>query len=190
MSDEEQGEVTQLLQAWSTGDVQALDDLIPVVYKEIHRLAHSCLRREGQGKRLQTTELVNESYLQLSQQRRVRWQSRSHFFGIAAQIMRRILAEQARRRKAVKRGSGVDPLPLDLTPNLPATQGIDMDHLDQALERLTVLDARQGQLVELRFFGGLSIEETADVMHLSTATIKREWNSARAWLHRELSSDR
>ena len=190
MSEPEPGDVTLLLQAWSQGDRDALDELIPVVYNEIHRLAHSCLRREGPGKRLQTTELVNEAYVQLSQQRRVRWQSRSHFFGIAAQIMRRILTEQARRRKAVKRGSGVDPVPLELTPNLPSTPKVDIAHLDEALERLTLLDARQGQLVELRFFGGLSIEETAEVLNLSTATIKREWSSARAWLHRELSAGR
>ena len=190
MSDSDPGDVTKLLQAWSQGNTDALNELIPVVYNEIHRLAHSYLRREGPGKRLQTTELVNEAYVQLSQQRRVTWQSRSHFFGIAAQIMRRILTEQARRRKAVKRGSGVEPLPLELTPNLPALTGVDIADLDEALERLTVLDARQGQIVELRFFGGLSIEETAEVMNLSPATIKREWSSARAWLRRELTSDR
>lgn len=187
MSETDRGEVTQLLRAWSNGDKQALGELIPAVYGELHRLAHSCLQREEPGKRLQTTELVNEAYVQLSRQRNVIWQSRSHFFGIAAQIMRRILTEQARRRKAVKRGSGVEPLPLDLSPNLPAAAGLDIADLDEALQRLTVLDARQGQLVELRFFGGLSIEETAGVMNLSTATIKREWSSARAWLHRELS---
>ncbi len=129
---------------------------------------------------------MNEAYLQLVQQRRVRWQSRAHFFGIAAQIMRRILMEQARRRKAAKRGVGVEPISLDVTPMLAGPAEVDVADLDEALQRLTVLDPRQGQLVELRFFGGLSIEETAEVMKFSPATIKREWSSARAWLRREL----
>ena len=181
------GDVTKLLHAWADGDKGALDDLIPQVYAELHRLARSTLRREGANKKLQTTEVVNEAYLQLVRQRHVRWQNRAHFFGIAAQIMRRILMEQARRRKAAKRGSGVEPIALDVSPLLAAQPAVDVTDLDEALERLTLLDARQGQLVELRFFGGLSIEETAEVMKLSPATIKREWNSARAWLRRELA---
>ena len=132
--------------------------------------------------------MVNEAYLQLVRQRHVRWQSRAHFFGIAAQIMRRILAEQARRRKATKRGAGIEPVSLDVAPMLPGRDDVDFSDLDEALQRLTALDPRQGQLVELRFFGGLSIEETAEVMKLSPATIKREWSSARAWLRRELAS--
>ncbi len=181
------GDVTKLLHAWADGDKGALDDLIPQVYAELHRLARSTLRREGANKKLQTTEVVNEAYLQLVRQRHVRWQNRAHFFGIAAQIMRRILMEQARRRKAAKRGSGVEPIALDVSPLLAAQPAVDVTDLDEALERLTLLDARQGQLVEIRFFGGLSIEETAEVMKLSPATIKREWNSARAWLRRELA---
>ncbi len=180
------GDVTKLLHAWADGDKRALDELIPLVYAEIHRLARNRLRREGPGKRLQTTEVVNEAYLQLVRQRHVRWQSRAHFFGIAAQIMRRILMEQARRRKAAKRGVGVEPISLDVTPMLAGPAEVDVADLDEALQRLTVLVPRQGQLVELRFFGGLSIEETAEVMKLSPATIKREWSSARAWLRREL----
>lgn len=192
MSDEpsgptEPGDVTQLLNAWADGDKRALDELIPLVYAEIHRLARSTLRREGSGRKLQTTEVVNEAYLQLVRQRHVRWQSRAHFFGIAAQLMRRILAEQARRRKAVKRGAGADPIPIEVAPTLAGVDALDFADLDEALQRLTVLDARQGQLVELRFFGGLSIEETAEVMKLSPATVKREWSSARAWLRRELA---
>jgi len=182
------GEVTQLLNAWADGDKRALDELIPIVYAEIYRLARSTLRREGRARKLQTTEVVNEAYLQLVRQRHVRWQSRAHFFGIAAQIMRRILAEQARRRKAAKRGEGVEPVSLDAAPMLAEADSVDFADLDEALKRLTMLDARQGQLVELRFFGGLSIEETAEVMKLSPATIKREWSSARAWLRRELES--
>ena len=203
----EPGDVTQLLNAWADGDKRALDELIPLVYREIHRLARSTLRREGSGRKLQTTEVVNEAYLQLVRQRHVRWQSRAHFFGIAAQLMRRILAEQARRRAAAKRGAGVEPISLEVAqttevvngagvepislevaPMLADGDAVDFADLDEALQRLTVLDPRQGQLVELRFFGGLSIEETSEVMKLSPATIKREWSSARAWLRRELAA--
>ena len=180
-------DITKLLQAWAGGDKGALDDLIPQVYAELHRLARATLRREGTNKKLQTTEVVNEAYVQLVRQRHVRWQNRAHFFGIAAQLMRRILMEQARRRKAAKRGGGIEPIALDVTPLLPAQPAIDVSDLDEALQRLTVLDPRQGQLVELRFFGGLSIEEAAEVMKLSPATVKREWSSARAWLRRELA---
>ena len=187
MGEQPPGDVTELLKALSDGDERALEELIPLVYTQIHRLAHSYLRRERPGQRLQTTELVNEAYLQLLRQRRVSWQSRAHFFGIAAQLMRRILAEQARRRKAAKRGAGAEPISLDVSPVIAASAGVDASDLDEALQRLTVLDPRQGQLVELRFFGGLSIEETAEVMKLSPATIKREWSSARAWLRRELA---
>ena len=186
MGEQPPGDVTELLKAWSDGDERALEELIPLVYTQIHRLAHSYLRRERPGQRLQTTELVNEAYLQLLRQRRVSWQSRAHFFGIAKH-MRRILAEQARRRKAAKRGAGAGPISLDVSPVIAASAGVDASDLDEALQRLTVLDPRQGQLVELRFFGGLSIEETAEVMKLSPATIKREWSSARAWLRRELA---
>ena len=181
------GEVTELLNAWADGDKRALDELIPLVYGQIHRLARSTLRREGPDRKLQTTEVVNEAYLQLVRQRHVRWQNRAHFFGIAAQIMRRILTEHARRRKAAKRGAGVDPIPLEATAISADRDAVDFAELDEALHRLTALDPRQGQLVELRFFGGLSIEETAEVMKLSPATIKREWSSARAWLRHELS---
>ena len=187
MSEPPPGNVTKLLHAWSDGNQQALDELIPLVYPEIHRLAHSYLRHEPAAQRLQTTEVVNEAYLQLARQRRVSWQNRSHFFGIAAQIMRRVLTEQARRRKAAKRGGGAEPVSLDVAPMVASPNGVDFSDLDEALQRLTLLDPRQGQLVELRFFGGLSIEETAEVMKLSPATVKREWSSARAWLHRELS---
>ena len=184
----EPGDVTQLLNAWADGDKRALDELIPLVYREIHRLVRSTLRREGSGRKLQTTEVVNEAYLQLVRQRHVRWQSRAHFFGIAAQLMRRILAEQARRRAAAKRGADVEPISLEVAPMLADGDAVDFADLDEALQSLTVLDSRQGQLVELRFFGGLSIEETSEVMKLSPATIKREWSSARAWLRRELAA--
>jgi RNA polymerase sigma factor (TIGR02999 family) len=183
----DQRDVTQLLKAWGSGNQQALDDLLPAVYAEVRRLARSYLRRERADHTLQATALVNEAYLRLVDQRKVEWQSRAHFFGIAAQIMRRILTESARRRKAAKRGAGIEPISLEMAPLLSEAGGVDFADLDEALQRLTVLDPRQGQLVELRFFGGLSIEETAEVMKLSPATIKREWSSARAWLRRELS---
>ena len=188
MGEDEASDVTKLLKAWSDGDKQALDELIPVVYAEIHRLAQAYLRREGPNRKLQTTELVNEAYVQLVRQKHVKWQNRAHFFGISAQIMRRILAEQARTRKATKRGGGVEPVSLDASPILEPATEVDAADIDEALERLTLLDARQGQLVELRFFGGLNIEEAAEVMKISPATVKREWSSARAWLRRELGA--
>ena len=167
MGEDDASDVTKLLKAWSDGDKQALDELIPVVYAEIHRLAHAYLRHEGPNRKLQTTELVNEAYVQLVRQKHVKWQNRAHFFGISAQIMRRILAEQARTRKATKRGGGVEPVSLDASPILEPATELDAADIDEALERLTLLDARQGQLVELRFFGGLNIEEAAEVMKRS-----------------------
>lgn len=187
MSDSPLGDVTRLLQAWADGNQQALDELFPLVYAEIHRVAHNSLRREVPGHRLQTTELVNEAYVRLAKQKRVRWQNRSHFLGIAAQVMRRILVDQARRRQADKRGSGLPVVSIDATPIAAPETPVDVAALDDALRRLTGLDPRQGQLVELRFFGGLTVEETAEVMQISARTVKREWRSARAWLRREMS---
>ena len=187
MDDAAPGDVTRLLQAWADGDQQALDELFPLVYAEVHRVAHNALRRETAG-RLQTTELVNEAYLRLARQKRVRWQNRAHFLGIASQVMRRILVDLARKRQADKRGSGLPPVTLDTVMIASPEVPVEVIELDDALRRLTVLDPRQGQLVELRFFGGLSVEETAEVMQISARTIKREWSSARAWLRRELSA--
>ena len=181
------GNVTELLQAWTDGDASALDELVPLVHAEVHRLARSYLRREPSSQKFQTTELVNEAYVRLIGQRRVSWQNRAHFFGIAAQVMRRVLADHARRRTALKRGAGQEPSSLDFTPLVAGTPQFDVADLDEALQRLTLLAPRQGQLVELRFFGGLNIEETAQVMNISPATVKREWSSARAWLRRELA---
>jgi RNA polymerase sigma factor (TIGR02999 family) len=187
MDDSAPGDVTLLLQAWADGDQQALDELFPLVYTEMHRVAHNALRRETAG-RLQSTELVNEAYLRLARQKRVRWQNRAHFLGIASQVMRRILVDLARKRQADKRGSGLPPVTLDTVMIASPEVPVEVVELDEALRRLTVLDPRQGQLVELRFFGGLSVEETAEVMQISGRTVKREWSSARAWLRRELSS--
>lgn len=188
MTDDPPGDVTRLLQAWADGNTQALDELFPLVYAEVHRVAHNALRRETPHHRLQTTELVNEAYVRLAGQKRVRWQNRSHFLGIAAQVMRRVLLDLARRRRADKRGAGQTAIPIDSVAIASPDHPVDVLVLDDALCRLTALDPRQGQLVELRFFGGLSVDETAEVMKISPRTVKREWGSARAWLKRELSS--
>ena len=186
MSDPNSHDVTQLLKAWSGGDQQALNELMPTLYAEIRKLAGSYLRRERPDHTLQATALVNEAYMRLVDQRAVQWQNRAHFFGIAAQIMRRILVDHARMQKAEKRGSGQNPILLDEALEVAAERQLDFVAVDDALKTLAELDSRQAQIVELRFFGGLSIEETAEVTKLSPATIKREWASARAWLRREL----
>lgn len=186
MSDSDPHDVTRLLKAWSSGDRQALDDLMPVVYAEVRKLARSYLRRERSDHTLQATALVNEAYMRLVDQREVHWQNRAHFFGIAAQMMRRILVDHARMRKREKRGSGEDPVLLDEALEVASDRNLDVVALDDALTALADLDSRQAKIVELRFFGGLSIEETAEVTQLSPATVKREWAGARAWLRREL----
>jgi RNA polymerase sigma factor (TIGR02999 family) len=186
MSEPDPHDVTRLLKAWSGGDQQALHELMPTLYAEIRKLARSYLRRERPDHTLQATALVNEAYMRLVDQRDVQWQNRAHFFGIAAQVMRRILVDHARMQKAEKRGSGQSPIVLDAGLDIAADQRLDFVAVDDALKALAALDPRQAQLVELRFFGGLSIEETAEVMRLSPATVKREWAGARAWLRREL----
>jgi len=175
-----------LLKAWSGGDRRALDDLLPVVYTEVRKLARSYLRRERPDHTLQATALVNEAYMRLVDQRDVRWQNRAHFFGIAAQIMRRILVDHARMHQAEKRGSGESRIVFDEALEVAAERSLDLVALDDALTALADLDPRQAKIVELRFFGGLSIEETAEVVQLSPATVKREWAVARAWFRREL----
>jgi len=179
-------DVTRLLKAWSDGDQAALSELMPTVYAEIRKLARSYLRRERSDHTLQATALVHEAYMRLVDQRAVKWQNRAHFFGIAAQIMRRILVDHARMQKADKRGSGESPIVLDESLDVAAGNRLDFVALDDALKALAELDPRQARIVELRFFGGLSIEETAEVTQLSPATIKREWAAARTWLRREL----
>ena len=167
------GDVTQLLLAWSNGDRDALEDLLPVVYGELRHIAARYFVHERPGHTLQATGLVHEAYFKLVDQQRVRWQNRAQFFGVAAQLMRRILVDHARTRGAAKRGGGVTPVTL----------------LDAALTRLTSLYPEQGRLVELRFFGGLTIEETAEAMGISPATVKRQWKVARAWLLRDLEGE-
>ena len=185
-------DVTRLLREWQAGSGPALERLIPLVYDELHALASRYLSRERRDHTLQTTALVNEAFLKLAGQREVDWQSRAHFFGIAAKLMRRILVDHARRDGRVKRGGGAPHLPLDdFDPPAPgaAVDPVDACVLDTALARLEALDPQQGRVVELRFFGGMTIEETAEVMGISPATIKREWAVARAWLYRELTAD-
>ena len=178
--------VTDLLLAWSGGDEKARDELVGAVYAELRRRAGAYLRHERPGHTLQPTALVHEVYLRLVDQRSIRWESRSQFFGLAAQLMRRILVDHARARSAGKRGGGLMPVTFDEEVAGPGA-GVDVAALDDALLALAALDARQGRVVELRYFGGLSIEETAEVLGLSPATVKREWTMARAWLHRELA---
>jgi RNA polymerase sigma factor (TIGR02999 family) len=181
-------DVTRLLQAWSAGNRGALDELMPVVYAELHRLARINLRGERSDHSLQATALVNEAYVRLVGQTRIRWENRAHFFGTAAQLMRRILVDHARRRQSLKRGGIATRVELDDALGVAEERSIDVLALDQALERLAVLDARQSQLVVLRFFGGLTIEEVAEVLEISPATAKREWTTARVWLRRELAA--
>ena len=189
MPGESPADVTQLLTNWSKGDRSALEQLMPLVYGELRRLASSYLRRERPDHTLQSTALVHEAFMRLINQRDVEWKSRAHFYGIAAQMIRRILVDYARSQNAEKRGSGAIKLELDDALAVPQESGLDVVGLNDALERLAVFDERQSRIVELRFFAGLSIEETAEVMHLSPASIKREWTSARAWLFRELQGN-
>jgi len=180
-------EITQLLVNWGDGDQAALDELMPLVYNELHRLAHHYMRRERPGHTMQTTALVNEAYLKLVDQRNVDWQNRAHFFAISAQLMRRILVDQARSHAYAKRGGGAPKLSLDEVADLSLVKAAELVALDEALEGLAAIDARQARVVELRFFGGLTIQETAEVLSLSSATIKSEWQTARAWLYHQLS---
>jgi RNA polymerase sigma factor (TIGR02999 family) len=179
-------DVTSLLRAWNDGRAEALDELMPVVYAELHRLARASLRGERMGHTLQATALVNEAYVRLAGQTRIRWQNRAQFFGTAAQFMRRILVDHARDRLSAKRGGGALRVELEEAVLATSERGIDLLALDAALERLERLDARQSRLVVLRFFGGLTIEEVAAVLEVSPATAKREWVTARMWLRREL----
>lgn len=180
-------EVTRLLVNWSNGDAQALDQLTPLVYAELRRLAGRYLRRERPDHTLQSTALVHEAYMRLIDQRSVHWQNRAHFFGVAAQLIRRILVDHARAHHAAKRGAHAPKLSLDEALAVPGGRDLDLLSLDDALEGLAKLDPQQSRIVELRFFAGLSIEETAEVVGVSPATVKREWSSAKAWLYRELS---
>jgi RNA polymerase sigma-70 factor, ECF subfamily len=182
-------QVTQLLNDWSNGDQAARDRLMALVYDELHRLAHQYMKRERPGHTLQTSALVNEAFVKLVDQRNVRWQNRAHFFGIAAQLMRRILVDHARSRQSAKRGGAARPVSFDDGLLVSDERSAEVVGVHEALERLAEFDSRKGQIVELRFFGGLSIDETAEVLSVSPGTVMRDWTLAKAWLRREMSTD-
>ena len=182
-------QVTTLLKKWSNGDETALEQLTPLVYEELHRLAHHHMQHEKLGHILQTSALINEAYLCLVDRPQIEWQDRKHFFGIAARLMRRILVYEARKRNSEKRGGSLIQVPLDETATLAHEQATNVTALDEALKTLETIDTRQGQIVELRFFGGLSIAETADVLKVSPGTVMRDWTFARAWLKNEMRSN-
>jgi len=179
-------DITQLLVAWGDGNEAALEELTPLVYQQLHRLAHHYLSHERPGHTLQTSALVNEAYVRLVDWKNVRWQNRAHFFGVSAQLMRRILVDFARSRRYEKRGGGVPALALEEAALISGEKSTDLVALDEALVSLSQLDPRQGRVVELRFFGGLTVEETAEVLKVSEATVRRDWSLARAWLRREM----
>lgn len=183
-------EITLWLTEWGQGKEEALDALMPVVYAELHRQASGYLRRERIGHTLQASALINEAYMKLIDQRDVNWKNRAHFFGIAAQAMRRILVDHARARHRNKRGGNAEDLPIEAAEFAPAADGtsVDLIALDEALTRLAKLDERQSRIVELRFFSGMSVEETAEALSISTATVKNEWRTAKAWLFQELNA--
>jgi RNA polymerase sigma-70 factor (ECF subfamily) len=184
------GDVTQLLADLENGLPHVASQLMPLVYDELHRVARNQMRRERGDHTLQATALVHEAYLRLVHQPERTWQNRAHFIGVAACVMRRILVDHARARQTAKRGSMAERVPLEEPLLLTDEQSDELVALDEALERLARFDARQGRVVELRFFGGLTVEETADALGISPKTVKRDWNVARAWLHREVSRNR
>jgi len=181
-------EITQMLVAWGNGDQAALDNLMPLVYAELRRLAHRYMCQERSDHTLQTSALVNEAYFRLVDQKEVHWQNRAHFFGIAAQMMRRILVDHARQRNSAKRGSDLRSVPLDEALIISEERAAEVVALDDALKSLAEIDPRKGQIVELRFFGGLNIEEAAEILKVSPGTIMREWTLAKAWLRREMTN--
>jgi RNA polymerase sigma-70 factor (ECF subfamily) len=181
-------QITRLLQAWGDGDERALDQLMPLVYEELRQAAHRYMAQEGTGHTLQTTALVNEVYLRLAGVRQT-WKDRAHFFALCARLMRRILTDFARSRRSLKRGGPSPPLPLDEALIVSEDPRADLVDLHEALERLEAVDQRQSQVVELRFYGGLSAEEAAEVLHVSPVTVHREWRLAKEWLLKELRNE-
>lgn len=186
--------LTALLCEWSSNEQGAFDALAPLIYTELHRQAHNYLRGERPNHTLQTTALINEAYLRLAAQRNIKWQNRAHFFGIAANMMRRILVDYAKTKHRIKRGSGNQDVPIEDALSVAAATTdeesiVDLIALDKALNKMALMDRQQAKIVELRYFSGLSIEETAEVLGISPATVKRDWNVARAWLRLEISGD-
>jgi len=190
MMESSTGQVTQLLKAWSEGEQTALDKLMPVVYAELHRMAHWYMVHERPGHTLQTTALVNEVYLRLVDSAHTSWQNRAQFFAVCAQAMRRILVDWARSCQALKRGGEMRPLQLNEALAVAETPSRDLVALDEALKALAAVDPRKSQVVEMRFFGGLSVEETAEVLKVSSETVLRDWRLARSWLRRELDGEK
>ena len=186
MQGQPSNQVTELLVRWRGGDKAALDSLMPLVYSELHRIANHYLRSERQDHTLQSTALVHEAYVRLAAQDLPVWQNRAHFFAVAAQLMRQILVDYARRHRASKRGGSVYKLTLEDAQDQPEATDVDIVALDDALKELAAMDSQQSRVVELKFFGGLSIDETAEVLGISSSTVKRDWITARAWLFREL----
>lgn len=182
-------EITRLLQAWSQGDQRALDRLTPHVYKELHRVAHRYMSREPRGHTLQTSALINEAYVRLIDSRDMNWQNRAHFFGVCARLMRQILTDFARARLSQKRGCDVQPISLDESLEVWFEPRTDLVALSDALNRLATIDPRKSHVVELRFFGGLTTEEAAEVLRVSPHTVLRDWKLAKVWLHRELARE-
>jgi len=181
--------VTEMLLAWREGDEAARDELLTVVYQELHRLAHHYMKRESPGHTLQTSALVNEAYVRLVDQNNVQWQNRAHFYGIAAQMMRRILVDYARNRRYAKRGGGAQKVSLNEALIVSDERSEEVVGVHEALEQLALFDPRKSQIVELRFFAGLSIEETAEVLDVSPGTVMRDWTLAKAWLRREMTNN-
>jgi len=184
------GQVSKLLDDWCQGHQDAREALMPLVYDELRRLARRHLRRERPDHSFQSAALVNEAYLRMVQQKSMQWQNRAHFFGVASQLMRHILVDHARNRRAAKRGGPEPKLTVDSKIAMQRKPEVDLIALDDALNKLAALDAQQSRIIEMRFFGGLSIEETATALDISPATVKREWSTARAWLQREMRRDR
>jgi len=182
-------EITRLLQGWSEGDEQAMERLTPLLYKELHRIAHRYMRQERPCHTLQTTALINEAYLRLIGWKNVQWQNRAQFFGVSAQLMRKILVDFARSRNYAKRGGGARVISIEEEPAIAQGRAQDILVLDDALQRLASFDPRKSRIVELRFFGGLSLEETADILKVSSRTIRREWELAKVWLAREMKAE-
>jgi len=188
MESTSRNDVTELLVAWNNGNQAARDLLMSLVYDELHRLARQYMRRESPGHTLQTSALVNEAFVRLVDQKNVRWQNRAHFFGIAAQLMRRILVDHARSRQTTKRGGAVQDISFDDALYVSDERNTEVVAVHEALEQLSKFDYRKGQIVELRFFGGLSIDETAEVLGVSPGTVMRDWTLSKAWLRREISA--
>jgi RNA polymerase sigma factor (TIGR02999 family) len=190
MATPSQPEITQLLAAWSDGDPSALEQLVPLVQAELHRIAKRYIGRGNAGQLLQTSALINEAYLRLIDWKNARWQNRAHFFGVAAQLMRRVLVDEYRQQHSRKRGGDVLRVSLAKAEAESDERSADLVALDDALKSLAQLDERKSRIIELRYFGGLSVEETAEVLQVSTRTVKREWSLAQAWLFRELSGEK